>query len=537
MIPNSTHNTQKIYGSTNDGTTNILELYDSNGILVSSINTDGVLVAQNLDNKIDNIISITKEPTGFVEPENVVISYNSTTRKITVTGTTTAYYQGNLITELVSGYESVAHTDQVGIYYLYYNGADIVFEGSFPGFDELLISIVNYNATYKFANRECHGFMQWQSHQEAHYNIGTYRTSGGDISGITLLSNTAANRRPDISACTIYDEDLKTINSSLITKKYSQRYISGTNAINYTLQADDIVPLLVNRPYYNSFTTPNYGQTLMPNDSMMTIWVYEIPVSSDTSSQEYRHVFVQGQSITQATGPQANALTAAYNAELLKTENELYLGLSSVLATEYVCIQKFIIQYTNNNWSIRGSIKLTGTKISQVNTINGNYLSSVAIDSNELTGDGTVLSPLGINQNFLVNNSDTNGLMSFTDKSKLDIILSSSYTPTLTKTTNITTATLGAANYIRVGSYVIVNIDTTITPTSAGSCVLNITLPINSNFDSVGSDVIGHITPRATDFTQKYIEAETTNDTVNVIFTAASTSAIHVYITFIYIIK
>lgn len=342
-----------------------------------------------------NINTITKEPTGFQYPADVIVTYDSTTRKVTLTGDTTAYFRGSLVSVLTSGWVSDAHPDTVGVYFLYYDGTSFSWGTSFSDFSLLQIAVAYYRATTPFGTRECHGFLQHQAHQEAHWNIGTYRTAGGDISNVVLLSTTADNRRPIISACTIWDEDNPTTNVELTSKKYSVRYLTSADTINYNLQADDIVPLSGDNPYYNSFSSPNYGQTLMPDNSMMTVWLYEVPVSSDAASQEIRHVFVQGQSITQAANISPAALTAAYNTELAKNSSELNLGVPSVVSAEYVAIQKFIIQYTGGNWSIRGSIKLTGSRASQVSSPSGSYLSSVSTDAT-LTGSGTPTDPLSV---------------------------------------------------------------------------------------------------------------------------------------------
>jgi len=342
--------------------------------------------------------SITKEITGFASPESVIVTYDSTTRKITLTGTVTAYFQGVLVNHsLVSGWVSSAHDSATDhIYFLYYNGSAF-FWGTdvYPGFDVLMIATVFYRAVNKFALRECHGMMPWQVHQELHLNIGTYRRSGGDISGTTIGSTTAAQRRPDISACVIADEDLLTTNPALASKLYSQRYIVGTNVITYSLAAADIVPLSVNNPYYNSYSAPNWGQTLMPANSVQSIWLFEVPVTADAGSQEIRHVFVQGQWITQATGAGVPAMAKALADELLRISSELYLGNIGLISNEYVAIKRIVIQYVGGNWSIAGEYALLGSRYTQISAPSSNFISSVYANA-PITGTGVVSDPLVI---------------------------------------------------------------------------------------------------------------------------------------------
>jgi hypothetical protein len=351
--------------------------------------------------------ALTKEPTGFTSPEDVIINYDPTTQKITLTGTVVAYYQGTDISianpTFVSGWVSTAHDDVTGhAYFLYYNGTNFLWaDNAFPGFDMVLIATVNYGATNKWANRECHGFMPWQDHKEFHETIGTYKTAGGTFpsANYTLNSTTATNRRPTVDETTIYDEDVKTVLPALNTNAYSIYNLTNASVGTYTLDSTEIIPLSTNNPYYNSFTTPNWGQTLMPVNSAATVWIYAIPVISSSISQKYRYLFVQPQWITQATNSSAGALTTAVNTEALRSPSELNLGSLTLETPELVCIGKIIVAYTSSNWSLRAVTVLTGNKFSQIGSPSGNYLSTVVTDST-LTGNGTGGSPLSVVQNY-----------------------------------------------------------------------------------------------------------------------------------------
>ena len=333
----------------------------------------------------------TKEPTGFVEPDAVVVNYDSTTRKITLTGNPTALWRGQIIAALVSGWVSPAHDDTAGIWFLSYDGSNFTWSTNVWTFDKLQISFVNYKVAYKFGTKETHGLMQWQSHRELHENIGTYKSSGGTISGVTLANTTAVNRRPDISQTVVGDEDLDTTITALTSKLYTQFNLSSTGVANFTTDTADIIPLLVDNPYYNSFSTPNWGQTLFPANSCGTVWLIGIPVTADTNSQKYRYVFVQPQWVTTAPNGSAGALQAARDAEEIRQATELNLG--DLQLTEFVVFARFTVQFTTN-WTIEKIINITGTKNSQTSVPQGNYLSGITTSGNLLTGTGTPANPL-----------------------------------------------------------------------------------------------------------------------------------------------
>jgi hypothetical protein len=70
--------------------------------------------------------------------------------------------------------------------------------------------------------------------------------------------------------------------------------------------------------------------------------------------------------------------------------------------------------------------------------------------------------------------------------SAIPTLASGTYTPTLTNVTNVAASANSAAQYLRVGSMVTVSGAVTIDPTAAGSTILDISVPVASNFASVG---------------------------------------------------
>lgn len=330
---------------------------------------------------------ITKDPTGFTG--DAIITYNSTTRKITITGTFVAYWRGHIVSALVSGWESAAHADVADNYFLRYDGTNFVFDNSATDFfNQLQISIVQYQSAYKIALRECHQLMDWRSHYNAHINIGTAKLSGGDFSSYTLNSTTVAQRRPDIAETTLLDEDLQTINPALTSKLYTQRYLSSTNTKNYTLDASEILSVTGAVPNYNQWDGSAWIQTAFPTNAYGAVFVASVPVTSDSNSQKYRYIFVQPQTIS-TTLATIRALTPS----------NLTHGDSNLLLAEYNFIGKIIVRYVSNNWTLISVESITGTKFSQTSS-QGQFLSAVATTT-PISGDGTSLAPIDISINDL----------------------------------------------------------------------------------------------------------------------------------------
>lgn len=390
--------------------------YTPYGLIESTNVSDAINELE--DEKQPNLSSVTKEVTGFTLPESVVITYNSSTRKITVTGTVVAYYKSVVVASLISGWESSAHDDVTGhAYWLYYGDSGFAWStDTFPGCDKLLIAYARYDTSDKFAGRECHGLMQWQCHQADHDTIGTYRKSGGTLSGYTLASTTVAERRPSVADCLIYDEDLSsTIAGISDGGPYTVSSLTGAGTTSFSVDNADITLLSTDNPYYNSFSSPNWGQTLMPANSVATVWLVAVPVSSDAGSQKYRFVWIQPQWVTNAQNSSAGAMTIALNSEMLRSPGEINFGSFITEIPEFIIIARVAIQYTSNNWSIANISNINGSKYSQSGSPSGNYLSVVSVSA-PISGNGTSTSPVSI----AAANSTTDGYMSSAYAAKLD---------------------------------------------------------------------------------------------------------------------
>ena len=354
-------------------------------LTVSKLSTTNAVV-----NGVDvgNIWTITKDPTGFDFPENVVLSYDPVSRTVTLTGTFQGYYRGYAVPGLTTGWVSPAHAaSPTAPLFLFYNGSSYVWTTTPWTFDSLMIAYVIYDSSsnFKYANRETHGLMPWQAHQEAHQTIGTYSVGGGTLYGYALSSTAVTDRRPSVYACSVKDEDNITTNAALTTNSYTQLSLSGTGLVGYATAQTDIVSLVGSRPNWNQLSAGTWVQTPMANNSYMSVWLIAVPAAADSASQQYRFMWVQGQS----NGSLAQEQTVTFN--------QLSLGNLTNFTLEFVAIGRVILQYTGGNWSLTQVDVLAGTRISQtiVGGSSSSGLTSVSTNST-LSGIGTPASPLGV---------------------------------------------------------------------------------------------------------------------------------------------
>ena len=332
----------------------------------------------------------TKNDTGWDDWDNVGISYDSANRTVTVTHTGNLYYWWRGVKyELgtAGSWTSTAHATTLDTAYFLYStdGTNFTWTTTPWEFDYVMAAYIWYGTSIKFGIAEHHGCARnIVAHEEFHRTVGTYRESGGTLSGYTLASTTATNRRPLVSATVIHDEDnmhtLAAISNE--TNAYTVMTLSGAGATTaFTVAQADIVPLLANNPYWNKWDGAAWIQTLMANNTYMSIWLFAIPVTDDAGSQSYRYIWQQGQS-------NGNLAT-----EQSLTPLNLNKGNIIGAITEGVYIGRVIIHYIGGNWQWQEVEVLTGTRALTIGTIAGAYLSTVATDAT-LTGNGTLTLPL-----------------------------------------------------------------------------------------------------------------------------------------------
>ncbi len=326
----------------------------------------------------------TKEITGFVDPKNVGVAYNSTNRTITLThfsGTVYYYYLG-VRYSVASGWTSTAHGSGLGAYFLTLdNSGSAVWYTSFPGFDNgVYTAYVYYQTNDKFSIRECHGLMPWQAWEEFHNQIGTYRKSGGLVPSASWAANTntVAAVTPAVESAIVADEDLdSTINAipdggpyttlhfinsiGVFTKSSTFPFIDDGTEIQYNPGGTSLAPLAANSRFYN-------------------IYGIFIPVASDSDSQQYRVVWLTGQTFY--------STPAAAQSEDFRTLN---LGNLSTIFTELVPYIRITIQRDSAYNNTRRARFVTGA----VTYIVGNRQNLVSVsgvtptDHTTLTGRST----------------------------------------------------------------------------------------------------------------------------------------------------
>ena len=302
----------------------------------------------------------TKEPTGFTDPFNINESYNPTLRTITLSGTVKAFYHGSEVSALTSGWVSDPHPDTLGTnYFLYYNGTDFVWSTSSWLFEYLQIAEVAYYSDRKFAVREVHGFMDFRTHEECHYNIGTWRKSGGNFTSFVLSSTTSTDRRPTLESSLIVDEDIPTTIASSTSGTYCRFSLSGADTPNYLVDQTDIVSVDGSgRPNYNLFTGGVWTTAVMANNEYQKIFVVNIPVTSDVESQKYRTLYILGQSVSSSL-----AVTKA-----ISPSSVSWGSLDGAGVNEYVFVGEIIIKASVGDWVIQEINVITGNRISQITT-------------------------------------------------------------------------------------------------------------------------------------------------------------------------
>jgi hypothetical protein len=167
---------------------------------------------------IDNIVSATKEPIGFVNKNDSSISFNSSTRVFTISPVGASFEvwcKG--VKNVVSTAQTITLPNTTALYYIYYSNLGVLsYKTTYFTWDsDTPVSYVYWNATTSQATYfadERHGTtLDWATHEYLHRTRGAVIASGFAANGYTLSGTGDLNSHAQISieSGTFFDEDIE----------------------------------------------------------------------------------------------------------------------------------------------------------------------------------------------------------------------------------------------------------------------------------------------------------------------------------------
>lgn len=179
----------------------------------------------------------TKEPTGFSDIADSVVSFNNTTRTFTISPVSDNYevwVRG--IKYEISEPLSIVIPNTHGGHNIYFDASGTL-QTKTTFFDlewEAPVSFIYWNtvSAIMFADERHGTTMDWQTHEYLHRTRGAQFSRGFEISGYTTTGtgNTVADCKLDIANGTFFDEDLQidvTHATSPVANTFQQRLQSG----------------------------------------------------------------------------------------------------------------------------------------------------------------------------------------------------------------------------------------------------------------------------------------------------------------------
>ena len=349
-----------------------------------------------INGKVDiSTIVDTKEITGFVDGNNINVSYDDTTRQITLTGDLTYYWRG-VKKSLVSPWTSSPHADTSGYWFLgTIDGTNFTWSNAVWEYSDIMVSYVRYNSGgLSYGTRETHNTMDWYSHRADHYSIKTLLVSGGlaTIGTYTISPTSPLNEHntPGFNAAVIRDEDLDSVINQWAGGSYTTVHFLLNGVPQYNI--DVPFPFLSDANDYIKYNNTALG-TLVNGANNKYYNVYQLlaPMTSDAKSQKFRTIMIQ---------PQYEY--AALDAALAEDTNILNLGQLLDELPEFV-INARITYTTSSIYTTSGKVKIAadityvrgsmGTQVSVGGLANNNHnsLTSLGWNSSGHHGDADTI--------------------------------------------------------------------------------------------------------------------------------------------------
>jgi hypothetical protein len=344
----------------------------------------------------------TLEPTGWVDPDNITVTYDSSTLKITLShasGILEYYWRGEL-KSLASPWTSDAHFPFIisnTRYFLYSsNGTTFFWSSSAWNFNDLMVAVAFYDNGYSewWAIREVHGLMPWQAHEETHDLLGTYRKSGLGLTAGTYNTNSPvdADNCPGFAAGVIKDEDCLTTIPLTSEGSYTTLRIGAASAVVFDTAAT--FPFRTSGSSFPLVNNPVVGnETATVTGRYINVYEVLLPACLGTSSQKRRRVLLQPQA--------AYTSLAAAQAEDFRSLN---LGGLSNISPEFVAYTRITYVTSAGDTGATGKCRIAtngisyvvGSRASQVSITTGVIPTAENIYAPATSGltEGTVASQL-----------------------------------------------------------------------------------------------------------------------------------------------
>lgn len=295
---------------------------------------------------------------GFEDPKNIGIAYSSTNRQMTFThfsGEVAIWHKGIRYSYASPYTPAEAHPNTPGDYFLYMvdGGTRVWNTVAWDFADHTPMAFANYNnpTGISYGVRECHGFMDAETHELGHDRIGTYRKSGGLLTAgtFTVQGSTADTQvTPGTDQVVVRDEDLPTTIAAWPQGSYTRlHFISGVAV--FTKASALPYPVSANTIQYNTGGT---SLAVAPaNNSYINVYTLYVPVTSDSESQEFRVLWMIGQNTYTSL--------ATAQAEDLRSFN---FGDLAGLITEFVPYVQTTHRY-NTTYGTTGRVRIEANPI------------------------------------------------------------------------------------------------------------------------------------------------------------------------------
>ncbi len=165
---------------------------------------------------LTELFNDTNEPSGFVDRTSSTLSFDDSSRNLTISGTSFSYYiEGQKYTK--TGAESVQITDVEGMHYVYYDGSTLTHTATFSYdliYNKAYVSAIYWDATNStaiYVADERHGItMDGQTHAYLHTSFGTQFVSGLALSSVSIDGDGSSNAHAQFGTelGVIRDEDI-----------------------------------------------------------------------------------------------------------------------------------------------------------------------------------------------------------------------------------------------------------------------------------------------------------------------------------------